>query len=635
MARRGIAAFGLGVTAGAAALTLATGLLPGTGPGRTGLTGSVSRLLTPPAAAADELPPFAGCAQLRRWYVDAALPQVGPWGFGPQVMPYGAAASSPVDRVAGLDTAVGSSGTGTNVQEAGVDEPDVAKTNGRFVVRVQGRDLVLTDVRGDRPRALARLRLPGRMLNAAELLLVGDTVLVLGNEPAFWGAPIPLEGRIPGPAPIGPIGQDSGVTRMIGVDVSDPTAPRVTSDQRIDGSLVSAREYDDGTVRAVVSIGYPALDFVYPNRDRTRRQARQQNRRIVRRAGIDRWLPSIRTSGSLRRPLLACTDVRHPVQRSGFGTLSVLTFPGSRPAAYTATAVTAAGDLVYSSADRLYVATTTGAWWGPPRTGTALPRFRTRVHAFAVDGATTRYVATGTVPGTVKDRWSFSEYDGRLRVAAAVGRGWEPRHNGVFVLAENGDRLGVVGRLTGLGEGERIQSVRWFDDLAVVVTFRQIDPLYTIDLADPTDPRLLGALKVPGYSEYLHPVGDHVLLGLGQDATSRGATRGAQAALFDLRDTGRVRRTGRMGFGPRTQLTVGWDPRTFTYLPQLHVAVTAVQHDEGGARMVALRLGPGGELHEEASWRLHGWVSGSIRTLPLGGHRLALVGHDVRIVRVR
>ena len=94
--------------------------------------------------------------------------------------------------------------------------------------------------------------------------------------------------------------------------------------------------------------------------------------------------------------------------------------------------------------------------------------------------------------------------------------------NGIVVLDEKDGRLEQVGELAGLGVDEEIQSVRWFDDLAVVVTFRQMDPLYTIDLSDPTRPRRLGALKIPGFSAYLHPIGDDRLLGLGQRRHHRG-----------------------------------------------------------------------------------------------------------------
>ena len=102
--------------------------------------------------------------------------------------------------------------------------------------------------------------------------------------------------------------------------------------------------------------------------------------------------------------------------------------------------------------------------------------------------------------------------DGVLRVA--VGPSSETGDfNSVVTFREDGNELVEAGRVDELGVGEEIKSVRWFDDLAIVVTFRQVDPLYAIDLTDPAAPRLLGELKIPGFSDYLHPLGEHRLLG--------------------------------------------------------------------------------------------------------------------------
>ena len=622
--RRTTAALGLAATSLLAGAMLATA-----GPALAPL-GSP---LAASSATADELPRFDGCEQLRQWYVTAALPSVGPWGFGlggPIVLvdgvrqpvvggPVMAAAAPEARGVSSPGDAVGGSGTGTNVQEPGVDEPDVAKTDGRIVVRTAGRSVVVTDVSGARARELSRLRIPGPRLQAPELLLAGDTVLVVGDEPRYSGGPVPLHRPAMTDGIMMPGLQQPLLARLVGIDVSDPAAPRVVTEQWLDGGIVSAREYGDGTVRVVLTTGFPPLDFVHPNGDRTRGEARRENRQIVRDAPIDAWLPGIRTPGGPRLPLLDCRDVRHPRQPSGFGTLTVLTFPATDPASYSATAVTAAGDLVYSSAERLYVATTGGRG--------------THVHAFALEPGTTSYRGSGVLPGTVRDRWSFSEYDGHLRVATALGSPWEPRENAVVVLDS---ALHVVGRVDGLGRGERIQSVRWFDDLAVVVTFRQTDPLYTLDLSSPADPRLLGTLKIPGFSAYLHPLGGDVLLGIGQDATASGQNVGAQAATFDLRDPHRVRRTDSLGFGPRSDSPVGWDPRTFTYLPGRRVALVPVSlWSDGSAAVVAVRVGTDGSLVRAGSWRAtHGGDTSGLRTLPLGGDRVALVDRAVRLVHV-
>jgi uncharacterized secreted protein with C-terminal beta-propeller domain len=235
----------------------------------------------------------------------------------------------------------------------------------------------------------------------------------------------------------------------------------------------------------------------------------------------------------------------------------------------------------------------------------------------------------------VRDRWSFSEHEGRLRVASALGRGWTPRENAVHVLEERAGRLRVVGSVKGLGPGEQIQSVRWLGDLAVVVTFRQTDPLYTVDLSDPVDPRVLGALKIRGFSAYLHPVGDGLLLGLGRDATKRGVDLGGQAAVFDLAELGDVVRTATTAFGRSAELGTRWEPRAFTYLPEQRLALLPVETwDRPSVRLVALRIGPDGELSRAGAWPLGRGGAASVRALPLDDGRVAVVHNGVRIVRM-
>jgi hypothetical protein len=587
----------------------------------------------PLRAVAGSLAAFDSCEELRRWYVDAALPQVGPWGFG-SVYTLAVDRASAAAPGAATHDAVGSSDTGTNVQEVGIDEPDLAKTDGEILVRVAGEDLLVVDVAGETARPLARLPLPGPRGTHRELLLVEDTVLVVGNQTG-WGPITDASSRfVPGAPAVR--------THLVAVDVSTPASPRVTSHQRVDGTLVGAREYGDGAVRVVVSTGLPRLDFVHPTRGRTPRQALAENRDVVRAATVEDWLPGLRRDdGRGRRPLLACDDVRHPERGAGAGTLSVLTFDAASPQSLTTTAVTAAGDLAYSSAGRLYVATLDTGWWDAVRLADPVaprgPARHTQVHAFALSGTTTTYVGSGAVPGTVRDRWSFSEHEGRLRVAVALGRGWAPRENAVHVLEEDEGRLRVVGSLRGLGPGEQIQSVRWLGDLAVVVTFRQTDPLYTVDLSDPARPRLLGELKIRGFSAYLHPVGGGLLLGLGRDATKAGADLGGQAAVFDLNRLDRVRRTAATGFGRAAELGPRWEPRAFTYLADRRVALVPVERygpRRPSVRLVALRVGAAGGLTRVGSWRLGRWDAMSARALPLGDGRVAAVHRGVRIVSV-
>jgi hypothetical protein len=414
--------------------------------------------------------------------------------------------------------------------------------------------------------------------------------------------------------------KSEGSTRALVVDVSDPAAPRVVDDTSFDGSLVSARQYDD-VVRLVVSTTSPRIDFVQPRRGRTRAEARAENRRLVRESTIDDWLPRVESDGS-SSALVDCEDIAHPETSSGYGTVGVVAFDPAAPDARRTTGVTTSSDIVYSSTDRLYLATSSFGWWDgrrkePPTTG---------VHAFALDGLDTAYVASGDVPGQVRDRWSMSEYDGRLRVATALGKNsWDPDENAVVVLEERASSLVEVGRVGRMGIREQIQSVRWFDEVAVVVTFRQVDPLYTLDLSDPSRPRVVGELKIPGFSSYLHPVGGGLLVGLGQDATLRGRTRGAQAAVFDLADLADPRRVATLAFGRSTEFAASWDPRAFTYLPDRRTVLASLSDWNGRDRVVVLRVGEDGSLTRRESHEVPGWAPQRVRALPLPDGRIALV----------
>ena len=170
----------------------------------------------------------------------------------------------------------------------------------------------------------------------------------------------------------------------------------------------------------------------------------------------------------------------------------------------------------------------------------------TVIHKFELEPSApepVRYVASGEVKGWILDQFSMSEYDGHLRVAATEFDWWwgatpdaEPASS-ISVLED--DDLGnllEVGHLGGLGPGERIFAVRFMGAKGYVVTFEQIDPLFTLDLADPTRPKVIGELEVTGFSSYLHPIGDEWLLAVGQEADEEGRVIGLAVSVFDVRD---------------------------------------------------------------------------------------------------
>jgi uncharacterized secreted protein with C-terminal beta-propeller domain len=148
----------------------------------------------------------------------------------------------------------------------------------------------------------------------------------------------------------------------------------------------------------------------------------------------------------------------------------------------------------------------------------------------------------------------------------------------VTTLGDDGGRLVQRGQVGGLGRGERIYAVRFMGDVGYVVTFRQVDPLYTLDLADPANPVVRGELKIPGYSAYLHPVGDDLLLGIGQEATGDGRVQGLQMSLFDVSDLARPVRLQKLQLGDRFSGSAAeWDHHAFLWWPATNLAVLPIE----------------------------------------------------------
>jgi len=144
------------------------------------------------------------------------------------------------------------------------------------------------------------------------------------------------------------------------------------------------------------------------------------------------------------------------------------------------------------------------------------------------------------VDGEILNQFSLGEYEGVLRIATTTGNTWEGNsRNNVFCVKSNGDKLEVIGGIRDLAPGERLYSARFVGERGYLVTFVQVDPLFTLDLSDPTNPVVAGELKVPGYSTYLHPLNENYLLSVGQDTVVEdGIVRngGMQLSIFDVSD---------------------------------------------------------------------------------------------------
>lgn len=520
---------------------LRTLLLPLVGP--YGLNGPVYNELTPrprvalPATTAAPTPARAQPASKATTGAptETAAPAAAaaPATAAPAVAPAAAIAvdASPVfDQAAAL-----ANSSATNVQEIGVDEGDSVENDGRYLfATVTGAVRIIDTETG---KAVATLG----PANGSEQLLLDKNRLAITRRAL-----------------------DTVPETVVDLwDVTNRSQPTKLSETHLEGSALAVRTVN-GRARIVLQSNFgQRVQFTQPQEffpsQNALFQAQKINETIVKKSQAADWLPRsyVIYPDNTQSPVktaLDCREVGRPANATGIGFTWVATLdldiPNPRYGARGSGGVIAAGQTVYASAGNLFVATPrtnqipipVSRKGGAPTPIVAQPTFfnnQVDIHKFDLtppDGAT--YRASGTVPGALLNSFSMSEYDGNLRVATtqdAAGFG-SPSASTVFVLKQAGRELNTIGRIDGLGRTERIYAVRFVGDIGYVVTFRRTDPLYVLDLRNPTAPRLVGELKIPGYSSYLQPIGPGRLLGIGQDADANGRINGTQLSLFDVSD---------------------------------------------------------------------------------------------------
>ena len=206
--------------------------------------------------------------------------------------------------------------------------------------------------------------------------------------------------------------------------------------------------------------------------------------------------------------------------------------------------------------------------------------FTSQIHGFSIDGDAPEYRASGSVRGHLLNQFAMSEYQGVLRVATTDGSIWTDNNDSesfVTTFEVDGNDLRELGQVGDMGQGEQIFAVRFVGDTAYVVTFRQTDPFYTVDLSDPANPVVLGELKITGFSGQLHPVGADHVIGIGQEATEEGRQTGAKVTLFDVSDLSNPIDVANWTVD-NAWSDAQWDHRAFLWWPQEELAVLPVQN---------------------------------------------------------
>ena len=455
----------------------------------------------------------------------------------------------------------------TNTQVAGVDEADIVKTDGYNIQVLHGRSL--TTLKSWPVSELGMQSSFGIEGDPIEMFVADGKAVVYS---LVDGTTIYEALGKPLPARDDPYyGEyDAGwgyynslpVTKITVLDVSG-TAPVVLSEQYEEGTYVSSRR-DGKHVRTVLTGGahegvvkywpsHAALDYseglggwidAYED-------LRAENEIAIDLATLDDFLPGrfVKTAGKYEEVAPSCTDALVPTAGStdsGLTTVHAFDLGDlARPARESL--VFGATQTVYANQEKLVLAgaswgTSMGLFWGVDVPSEPVSLYGTHLHVFdlTTDPSAPRYVDSATALGTLTDQFAIDERGGVLRVATtetkASSQVWTTT-NGVSTFADGSNEVTSLGALRGLAPGETIYSTRFLGDRAYMVTFRQMDPLFAIDLSNPSSPALLGELEIPGFSEYMHPLEDDLhLLTIGFDGTAAGDNGGLALQIFDVTD---------------------------------------------------------------------------------------------------
>ena len=434
----------------------------------------------------------------------------------------------------------------TNVQVEGVDESDIIKTDGKYIYRLSNNydEIVIYEVDGANVTMAGTIPLnqqdKGSYRYYSNMLLAGDRLAVLGSV-TYYEESSKAENTTTGAAKnevmvdiAYPIYRNSvTMTELTVYDVSNPAAPVKMTTRTQEGNYQNVRMVNG----IIYLVSYKSAPRYYTCKEGE--EAAHFEECYIPQIDGELIAPSrIYVPEEPNTPssvIITSTDIKNPYQY--LDTMAML------------------GDAtqMYMSTDSIYLWQTKWSWWSPTESN---PETITTILKYSYEDGILTAGGSAQIQGYLNNSFSLDEYQGYLRVVATreydkvIEKDGETEvvewttENQLFVF---NDKMQMVGRIQDLAPGEYVKSARFFGEIGYFVTFRQTDPLFSVDLSDPTNPQIIGALKIPGFSEYLHPYGEGLLLGLGQEADEyTGGTQGVKLSMFDVSDPTNVKEIAKL-----------------------------------------------------------------------------------------
>ena len=467
----------------------------------------------------------------------------------------------------------------TNIQEAGVDESDVVKNDGQYIYRLAGNRVYIVQATPvSELSEIARIELQE---TGQALYLQGNRLVVLSQKYAYgYGdvaiASVEVDTATNSTEPV-TVTDDTTVTTTADpqttdsadsnfwsgkaqttvtvIDVSDPAQPATEATLKLEGTLASSRMI--GSKLHVVLSTWPTIAIPLAN------------------TTASDWIPDYELTTADGQDTIGdmagWQAFYRPEAADGYTITTVVTLDVDHPTdPFASTAITANAGTIYASTEALYITDTDYGYDSPTL------RSETIIHKLAFTDVGTDYIASGKVPGRILNSYSLGEYNGYLRIATTEDDwGWMNEGsslNNVYVLSPNGISLEVVGKVEKLAPGETIYAARFIGTRGFLVTFKRIDPLFVLDMSEPTNPTVAGELKVPGYSDHLQLMDDNHLLTIGKDVQDAGDfawVQGVQLSIFDISDASNPTLLHKQIIGGRgTTSEANYEPKAFNYFKE-------------------------------------------------------------------
>lgn len=519
-----------------------------------------------------ELPQISSCnALIEKLELDQPYPQpavfrdifeleapVEEFGFGDDAAgPPGTTAESTAtgalkSEPATLDEASEDFST-TNIQVEGVDEADIIKNDGKYIYLIKGRTIRIVEAfPAENLKELSTVEVDDENFNPTEMYVDEDQLVIIGQvwKRRYYPRPFSLieADFLDAELSIWPDpGFDQNRMKIYVYDISDRNKPTKQRSIEIEGNYNNSRKVGKNVYFVINQwIPYYAITDELP---------------------ADIIIPRFKDSalGDIEKPLVRCMGVQY---FPGFRDRNYLIVAGldiSDPKArLNRKVLIGSSQNIYASPKNLYVAT--------PDYGEVIledeedlfysSESMTRVYRFRLDQDEIEYQNQGLVPGSILNQFSMDESRGDFRIATTRDRydsfTGSVTDNNLYVL--DASDMNVVGKVEQIAPGERIKSVRFMGKRAYMVTFKNVDPLFVIDLRNPRDPKILGKLKIPGWSDYLHPYDEDHLIGFGRevDPAAEDADRltsdflmGMKVSIFDVSDVRNPKETHKVVIGER------------------------------------------------------------------------------------